>query len=318
MSDGTRDALRRWARRGLPWLAAVALFAWLLARVPVGAVRAALHHGSYLPLAAWMFFSAVAILPLDAFAIGEALALTGIHRAFKELLLVRGASYLLGLVSYLAGQGGVGVWLARRGVRASRATGAMLLLMSTIGIALASVASLGLLADLPADRRRVLVLLTAGVFAGIAVYLALIGLRVRWLAERSVLAPVFEAGVGGHLRAAAARLPHVLVMAALQWAAARIWGLAIPFWNGLALNSLVLLVGALPITPSGLGTTQVLQVVLFAPWSPAATPDARAADVLAFSVVSYTFGLLSQALVGVACLAVLRRSEGGAAAEDAV
>jgi hypothetical protein len=306
-------AVRRW----LPWLAAVALFAWLLARVPADALRAALHHSSYWTLAAWVLLSTILVLPLDAYAIAEALTLAGVGRAFRELFLVRGASYLLGLLSYVAGQGGVGVWLVRRGVRASRATGAMLLLMITIGMVLVAVAALGLLADLPEERRRLLLWLTAGACAGTALYLAVIASRPRWLAERAVLAPLFEAGIGGHLRAAAARVPHILVMAALQWVSFRIWGIAVPFWRGLALNCAVLLIGALPVTPSGLGTTQVLHVLAFAPWAEGATPEARQADVLAFSVVAYTFGLIAQALVGFVCLAALRRT-GPAQIESAI
>ena len=174
-------------------------------------------------------------------------------------------------------------------------------------------AALGLLADLPGERRELLLWLTAGAIAGIALYLAVIASRVRWLAGRAALAPLFAAGLAGHLRAAAARLPHLVVMAGLQWAAFRAWGLAVPFWRGLALMLVVLLVGALPVTPSGLGTSQVLQVLLFSPWSPAIAAGAAAqrADVLALSLVYSVSGLLWQAAVGFVCLAVLRRGGRG-------
>jgi len=310
-----RDLRRRWARRWLPWLAAAGLFAWLLARVPVGALRDALRdslrQGAWLPVVVWALIATVAVLPLDAFATREALAIAGLSRGCREILLVRGASYLLGLVSYVAGQGGVGIWLAKSGARAARAAGAMLFLMVSNGIALVLLAALGLLADLPGERRGLLLWLTAGAIAGIALYLAVIASRVRWLAGRAALAPLFAAGLAGHLRAAAARLPHLVVMAGLQWAAFRAWGLAVPFWRGLALMLVVLLVGALPVTPSGLGTSQVLQVLLFSPWSPATTAAARGADVLALSLVYSVSGLLWQAAVGVVCLAVLRRDGRG-------
>jgi Lysylphosphatidylglycerol synthase TM region len=301
---GLRHRLRQW----LPWLAAAALLAWLTARVPVDALRAALRHGSYLPLAVYVVFETLAILPLDVFATREALSIAAVRRGFSELFLLRGATYLLGLLSYVAGQGGVGVYLARSGVRASRAAGAMLFLMITNGIVLVAIAALGLLADLPAERRDLLLALIFGALAGIAVYLAVLAARPRWLADRPPLAPLFEAGVRGHLRAAAARVPHLLLMAVLQWGAYRVWGIPIPFWRSLALMTVVLLVAALPITPSGLGTSQVLQVLFFSPWAAGAGAAARGADVLALSLVHYVFGLVCQALVGVVCLAGLRRA----------
>ena len=300
----------RWGRRWLPWLAAAAILAWLTTRVPLDALRAALRHGSYLPLAVFVLFETLAILPLDVFATREALAIVGVRRGFLELLLLRGATYLLGLVSYVAGQGAVGVYLARGGVRASRAAGAMLFLMISNGVVLVAIAALGLLVDLPRDRRELLLLLVLGALAGIALYLAVIGARPRWLTGRTALAPLFEAGVGGHLRAAAARLPHLLIMAALQWGAFLVWGIALPFWRTLALMTVVLLVAALPITPSGLGTSQVLQVLFFSPWAAGADAAARSADVLALSLVHYVFGVGWQGLVGLVCLAGLRRAGG--------
>jgi hypothetical protein len=188
-------------RQALPWLAAIALFAWLLHRVPFDEVRAALRHGSYLPLLIYVLLEFVLTLPADAYATREALAVAGVRRSFAELMLARGATYLLSLLSYFASLGGIGWWVARGGVQAARATGAVLLMMVTNGIVLVLIASGGLLADLPPDRRELLVLLIGGALAGVAVYLGIIAARVPWLAGRSALAPLFEAGLAGHARA---------------------------------------------------------------------------------------------------------------------
>ncbi len=298
-------------RQILPWLAAAALIAWLLHRVPLADLRAALRHGSYLPLLVYVLLELVLTLPADAFATREALAGAGVRRSFSELMLARGATYLLSLLSYFASLGGIGWWVARGGVRAARATGAVLLMMVTSGIVLVLIACLGFLVDLPPDRRELLVLLIGGACAGIALYLAVIAARVRWLAGRDALAPLFEAGLAGHARAVAARVPHLLLLALLHWGAFRVWGIDVPFLRGLALTPVVLLISALPITPSGLGTTQVLQVLFFSPWADGATPEARAADVLAFSLVHWVFSLVWQGGIGIACLALLRRRESG-------
>lgn len=314
--DQPASGLGARARRALPWLAAVALVAWLFHRVPLDDVRAALRHGSYLALLPWVLLEYVLALPADAFATREALAVVGVRRSFAELLLARAATYLLGLLSYFASLGGIGWWIARSGTRASRATGGVLFLMVTNGMAIVLVAAAGLLADLPADRRELLILLIGGTLLGMVVYLAVLAARWRWLAGWSVLAPLFEAGIAGHVRAVATRLPHMLALALLHWGAFRIWGVAVPFVQGTALMAVVLLISALPITPNGLGTTQVLQVLFFSAWAQGATAEARAADVLAFSLVHWAFSLVWQLGIGLTGLGFLRRLRPQGAASE--
>jgi Lysylphosphatidylglycerol synthase TM region len=316
-ADGSAG-LRRRARQALPWLAAVALFGWLLHRVPLGEVQAALGRGPYLLLLAYVFLEYLVTLPADAFATREALAVVGVRRTFAELMLARAATYLLGLLSYFASLGGIGFWVAKGGTRAARATGSVLLLMVTNGMAIVLVAAAGLLADLPAGGlkqidRELLLLLIGGALLGMVLYLVVIAARLRWLAGWGFLAPLFEAGVAGHLRATAARLPHMLVLAVLHWGAFRVWGIGVPFLQGTALMAVVLLLSALPITPNGLGTTQILQVLFFSAWAQGPTAEARGADVLAFSLVHWAFSLLWQLAIGLAGLALLRRQ--GAAPE---
>lgn len=294
----------------LPWLAAAFIVAALLYQVPRDALALALRDGSYLLLAVYVVIETLALLPLDVFATRQALAIVAVRRRFSELVFLRGATYLLGLLSYTAGQGGVGIYLARSGVRGSHAAGALLFLLVSNVIVMVAIATLGLLADLPEEQRGLIVGLILAATAGILLYLAVIFSRPRFVTSRPVLAQLFDAGVSGHLQAAAARLPHVLLLVVLQWGAYRVWGIPIPFWHSLALMTVVLLVAALPITPSGLGTSQLLQVLFFSQWAAGADVAARRADVLALSLVHYVFGLACQALVGMVCLVHLRRAGG--------
>ncbi len=303
------------ARRWLPWVATVALFAWLLHRVPLAEVRAAMQQGPYLLLAAYVLLEYAVTLPADTFATRQALALVGIRRDFRELFVARGATYLLGLLSYFASLGGIGFWVAKGGVRASRATGAVLLMMVSNGLAVLLIAACALLADLPPDRRDLFLLLVVGAFAGTAAYLGILTARWPWLTRRAFLAPLFEAGVAGHLKAVAARVPHMLLLAMLHWGAFRVWGIGVPFFQGIVLTEAVLLITALPVTPSGLGTTQVLQVLFFSAWAHGATPEERAADVLAFSLAHWALSLAWQAALGAGFLAWLRRLDSTEPAE---
>ena len=63
-------------------------------------------------------------------------------------------------------------------------------------------------------RTDLLLLVIAAAFAGTLAYLTVIAVRPRWLERHGLLAPLFEAGIGGHLRAILARFPHMLLLAA--------------------------------------------------------------------------------------------------------
>jgi uncharacterized membrane protein YbhN (UPF0104 family) len=304
----TREAVRRW----LPWLVAAAILAVMVREIRLEPLREAFQHGAYLALSLFIVFELVITLPVDAFATRAALDAAGIPRPFLEVMYARGASYLLGLLSYIAGQGGMGFYLARTGVPVARSTGAVLFLMIANGIVLVLLGALGLavemarggLAGVPTE---LLALTIAAALGGTVVYGIVVALRPRWLARYGLLAPLFEAGVRGNVRAVAARFPHMLLLVVLHWLAFRIWGIAVPAVPGLALNPIVLLLSALPVTPGGLGTTQALQVLFFSPWAPGATGDDRAAAVLAFSLVHHAVNLVVQAAIGLACLAPFRR-----------
>ncbi|HWM92992.1 MAG TPA: lysylphosphatidylglycerol synthase transmembrane domain-containing protein [Thermoanaerobaculia bacterium] len=293
------------ARRWLPWLVAVAILAFLVREVRLDTLREALRHGPWLALAAYIVLEVVLALPADTFGTREALAAAGVRRPWREVLLARGASYLLGLLSYVAGQGGMGFHLARTGVPVGRSAGAVLLLMIANGIVLVLLGAAGLGIELARGGlegapTELLALTVAAAFSGTLAYLLVIAIRPRWLERYSLLAPLLEAGVAGHLRAIAARFPHMLLLVVLHWGAFRVWGIEVPFFLGLALNPIVLLIAALPVTPGGLGTTQALQVLFFGPY-------ASAPIVLAFSLVHHVIGQMVQAAVGFVCLAILRR-----------
>lgn len=292
------------ARRWLPWLVALAILVFLVREVRADALREAFRHGAWVALSLYIVLETLIALPADAFGTREALAVAGIPRPWSEVLLARGASYLLGLLSYVAGQGGMGFYLARTGVTPGRSAGAVLLLMIANGIVLVLLGAAGLAIELnrlEGVRTDLLLLVVAAALAGTLAYLIVIAVRPRWLERYSLLAPLFEAGLAGHLRAILARFPHMLLLAALHWGAFRIWGIAVPPVRGLALNPIVLLIAALPVTPGGLGTTQALQVLFFSPYS-------SASAVLAFSLVHHVVSLVVQGAIGLACLVLLRRT----------
>jgi hypothetical protein len=267
----------------------------------------AFKAGPWFYLATYTFFQVVLVLAADGYATQVSLAITGFRRRFSQIFLARGASYILGILNYTLGQGAFGLYLQRSGVATMRAAGTMFFLMIVnIGVLLL-VASFGLLAGgYPGTAHFNLSPLGYGLLVGIVLYLAIIGLRPRCLQSYQLLAPLLEAGLPGHLCAAGGRLPHVLLLVLTYWGALRLWGIAVPLAQGVAMVPLVLLIGALPITPVGLGTTQAALVLLFSPYVPLSTPEVRAATLLAFSLIYYFLGIVVLALLGIGCWLRLR------------
>jgi hypothetical protein len=334
-------------RKLIPWVLAAALLAFLFLRLPRAELARALAAGPYGLLAAWAAATTALSLLADAAATRTAFAATGLRRPFGELLLARGATYLLGLIHSAVGQGGLGLYLLRTGAAPGQAFAAVVLIFITHLAAMALVAAGGMLAaaagagamvggtvggDVGGEAGRGLGRYLAG-FAGgagsggsglrpwlpafallVAVFAAFVlALRWKphWLVRRPALAPLFAAGPGGFLAATAARVPHVLAMVLGLWVGLRLWGVPLPIGRGTVLLSVVLLVAALPIAPNGLGTTEAALVVLASPYAPLAGAAARQSVVLAFCMLFHLFGIAVQALLGLVCLGVSARRRAG-------
>jgi hypothetical protein len=310
------------ARAWLPWLVAAGILAALAARLPRAQILHAFATGPVWAVALCSAAVVLAALAADTWATLAAFAATGVLSPWRDVLLARGATYLLGLLNTVAGQGGMGVYLHRAGVAPVRAMGIVLFLIATQLGALTAVAAVGLAAQLaaaPAAGGSAASTLAASwpvvalFVAGFAACLALLAWRPAWLARHALLAPAFQAGGGGFLRATAARLPQMLVMIVGFWLGLRLWGVDLPLGRGLVVIAVVVLVTVLPVAPSGIGTMELAVVGLAAAYAPAATLAAQRASVLAFTLVYHLASVLTQAAIGLACLFLVQRQAGAGA-----
>ena len=293
-----------------PWLVALAILGFLFSRIPRQALFQAFGAGPWVLLGLYTFGQWLVILLADAYATSVSLAVAGFREKFSRIVLARGATYVVGIFNYALGQGALGVYLQRSGVHSLRAAGLMLFLMIVnLGVLLV-IASCGFFAGGSTQMAAVnLTPLFAGLWLVMILYLAAIGLKPRILQTYQLLAPLWQAGLGGHLRAAAGRLPHMLLLVLAYWGALRLWDVPVPLSQGLSLVPVVLFVNAVPITPLGLGATQAAMVLLFAPYVPQPSAEVRAAVVLALALLYYFFGLVTQALLGLWCFHYLRRRD---------
>jgi uncharacterized membrane protein YbhN (UPF0104 family) len=109
------------------------------------------------------------------------------------------------------------------------------------------------------------------------------------------LETLFAAGLVGHLLALLWRLPHMFVLFLGMWLPFRFFDVQIPMGDALAYVPILMLVGALPITPQGVGTRDVIALNLLAAYAPSSKQvDRVAAATLCWAVtITLVEGILA-------------------------
>jgi hypothetical protein len=289
-----------------PWLLGVAILVAIATRVPLAAFETAIHEGPHLRLFAVDILVLVAVLFADTFATWVALRVNATRWSGTRVLVVRGATYLLSLLNYAVGQGGIGFYLHRAGMSGLRAAGVTLFTMgTTLATLLIITTAAWSVGDFGNGAMWWTLVAGCGAFA---LYLVAIAAKPRSLAQRELLAPLFDVGVSGHAIAIAARVPHVILIVLGHWFALIAWNVPVPFAIAATVMPVVVIAGVLPISPAGLGTIQAALVYFFSDYAPGATPDARAAAVLAFSIVHFVYALVGQVIIGLVCVPFARNT----------
>jgi len=223
----------------------------------------------------------------------------------RDVLAVRGATYVLSLLNYVVGQGGIAYYLHKAGVPTLRATGITLFIMGTTFVGLLGLTTATWMLGSIDNAAMWWTLVSS--CAALVVYLVVIAIAPAFLARRELFAPLFEAGLRGHASTIIARLPHVVLIVIGHWLAMIVWGIPVPFLFAMATLPAVALVTVLPISPAGLGTTQAALIYFFADFAAGSTDDARTGAVLAFAIVHFVYATLAQLVVGLAFVPAARR-----------
>lgn len=281
------------------WVVTLGLLAYVLSSVsPAELMRAVkMAAGWTVPVLAVLL---IVVYLADSFAIWRTFGWFLARLSYGEVLVVRGATYLLALVNYALGQGAIIYFVHRsRGVPVMRGTAAVLLIMGINVLLLLLLASIGL--KVAPEVPHALVLIVVVAYAGLAVYLILVAWKPHWLVARPLFDVLLGAGLSGHLKAALVRVPHIASLLALSYASLRAFGIQVPFTQAVLFLPMVYFVAVLPISVQGLGTTQVLMVNLFAKYAPG-TPAFQKATVLASSLTTQAIALGVQIVIGLVCL----------------
>jgi hypothetical protein len=281
------------------WVVTTAALGWLFWKTPVTEVLSALKQAA--PWTIPAVLAAVALIYVaDSFAIWKTFGWFLAKLPFRDVMLVRGATYLLAAINYSVGQGAIVYFVHRaRGVPVLRGVATVLLIMGTNLLVLLMLVTVGL--GLGGARPPGLLTVVGVAWAGLAVYIAIVIAKPRFLASRPVFDVLLSAGLVGHLKAMLVRLPHIIALMIFQLVGLAGLGVIIPLGTALAALPVVMFIAVLPISVQGLGTTQAAMVLFFAPFVPAGTHDPRAV-ILAASLGAQAIALGFQVLTGFLCL----------------
>lgn len=281
------------------WVVTAAALGWLFWKTPVTEVLAALKQAA--PWTVPAVVAAVALIYVaDSFAMWKTFGWFLAKLPFRDVLLVRGATYLLAAINYSVGQGAIVYFVHRaRGVPVMRGVATVLLIMGTNLLVLLMLVTLGL--GLSTTRPPGLLPVVGIAWAGLAVYAVIVLAKPRFLVSRPVFDVLLSAGLVGHLKAMLVRLPHITALLIYQLVALAGLGVHLPLGTALAAIPVVMFIAVLPISVQGLGTTQAAMVLFFAPYVPAGAHDPRAV-ILGASLGAQAIATVFQIVTGFLCL----------------
>lgn len=297
----TREVLRL----AFVWTVALGLLAYLALTTNLAEVWGAVRAVDPVLLGLVTLVFVVGAYVLDAWCLVVLFRGRAAGLGLRELLRVKGASYLLNVVNYNAATAAIALFLRKRAGVPLLVSVSSLLLLNVVDLAALNVLlSAGLAMNpggMDAALRHTLLgvnLSLYAVFAGTLLYwnagfdLLVLG-RLRTL---GIFSAFREARLTDWGRLLVWRLGLLCLYSVHTVILMRLFDMPVPFEVVLATNPIVALVGILPISVSGIGTTQVAMRQLFGAWGSVARIDA-------FSTTMIFLGQIVRLVIAWVCLA---------------
>lgn len=267
-------------QRLLPWLVAVSLLAWMFHRFPPSQLLEAARRASLVPFLLFetLYFLVVALL--DTWTLKRVITQFEGPIRFSEIWPSRCISYLLALVNYNAGQAALAGHIKKtKGYSFFKTLGNVFFITATdlyLIIAFAFISSFFVEISLQGNSLTRWIQ-TVGYVAFTALFLHL-AFWHRWFAKiipfkthfafedwirgRHLFSAFHQAKLKDYFKVALYRLPLHLIFISSFWVVVRLFGASIAWKDVFGTIPIVFLFGTLPISPGGLGVTQVATVEL--------------------------------------------------------
>ncbi len=304
--------------RILPWLLTVLIFAFILYRVPLGDIQAALGQVPIMGFLALMLPFSLFYCVIDAFILYRAINWFHLPVRYGHILPARAAAYILTLLNAGLGQGGVTYALHRReGIPLLEMAGTMMFLTVIEVLQLALFAGTGIFVLHPELRSAFIPIYLA---MGVGVGGGLLCLRkgidpiaygqtflvrlysrdptyraTSLLQSRGLLQTFRQAHVVHYFKTIALKTPLLATAIILHYVALQLFAVHVPLLHLAAFLPVIFLVASLPITVAHLGAPQAAWLYFFAEFG-------EPSLILVYSLTAHATFMLLNGLIGVCFL----------------
>lgn len=291
-------------RRVLPWLIAAALLYYLFRLYPGAEVLAAARHVNLAAFCGFLIFYFAYWVLADSWSLRQTLNRFGIGGGFAEILSLRLASNLPMILHYGAGQGFLAYLIKRRcNVSLARSSSVLIFVMAIDLYWALTIAFVGSFFTSAVVDGVDLVQWIRGLWlvAGLVLMAVLVFWRLplreeklRWRTARDLFHTFHSAGSGDYVAVLAWRFPLHCATSTYLYFLAPCFGVNIPFASVLTLLPITVVIGAIPVTPSGIGTVQVVSIVLFqdhVSGGPVASREINGAEIIFAMSILFTLGV---------------------------
>ena len=297
-------------RRIMPWLLAAILFTYLFSRYSVQEVLAAASHLNVLYFLVFLCFYFIYMSLADAGSLQLILNRFGIEARFKKILKLRLASYLMMILNYGVGQGVLAYYIKRQyKVPFAKVSSVLLyIIMMDLywALTIASVGSFFVTAEIYGHD---LVLWIRALWLGASLLLLALFIfwrlpiqeeKLQWLRVRNLFHTFHRARLSDYVMVMLWRFPLHCATSTYLYFLALCFGVSIPFAKVVMLLPMAVVIGAIPITPSGIGTIQLACIVLFqdhVSGGPVAIGHVSGAEIIFSMSLLFTLGIYSLKLL---------------------
>ena len=279
-------------KRLWPLVLTVAIFVVIFSRIPFGRLVDGLSHARLLPFLALMGTFSVVFFAIDTLVLTTMVRWFHGPLAYRDLLPVRAATYIVSIVNTQLAQGALALYIHRRfmtPLAEIAGTVAVLILLEVTQLVLFATAGILMF---PSEVPPGSLYGPAALAAVWAVFL--LALRGPWsgrFAETALLRTFRSATPGQLLFVLVLKSSTFLLALLVHSLALPLFGIHIPTLRLLAFLPIVFMVAALPLTVAHLGTSQAAWIYFFNDYAPEA-------DLLAYSLAAHLTFMLANGTLG--------------------
>lgn len=313
----------------IPWVLVIGIFGLLFFHIPPQDILKTASYADW-PLMITLAVAYFLIMTvLDVFGLKWTISRFATQVDLKETVLMRGATYLLMVINYNLGQGGIAFYLKRTHQTPLFKTLSSMFYLSLVDLCLLVTLSVIISFFTPVSLNHIEInplIQKLGLFFYLCIFLWVIFWKnvskswsaplrkirwVHWLLEQHLFHAFRESSMGDYVKAILVRLPIVIVVSSMFYLPLIAFKVTTPIWVFLLYSPIVLLAGVLPLTPAGLGTSQALVIALFSHQlqSPLLSLEGvtAASILLASSLVWMFLNLILKCSSGFICLRIKSR-----------